>query len=286
MQPSKKEKQEMSTKTKKLKAINKKIDTIHSSLKRHGYTADNDGNLNYEIKAGLSTCQKVICENEVICHQRVKALQVELKTELDYRKLQTELGFPSAKTFPQAKLEVMEKKKMEIAVGQTWGNDKEEKLEIKDLGGGVTCQRLDRYGSGIEWCDLTVFVHRYHQIIDKPVLERGRAKEGERYFYVNSNGNIIHATDWYTEWDDTRHNIGNYFMSEADVESSCEKFILDSRWTFWFPGCHMEKPRTAPDSCQYFNTSTLHWILSSQHPMQWNGAMRRWPKTSYKGEVK
>lgn len=59
---------------------------------------------------------------------------------------------------------------------------------------------------------------------DSPRPKRWRAKEGETYWFVNSNGVCFEVCDNRDKYDDDRYAIGNYFCSRAVAQAMADKF--------------------------------------------------------------
>ena len=54
----------------------------------------------------------------------------------------------------------------------------------------------------------------------------GRAEEGEGYYFTTSSGCVYTTWESHSRADDDRYNIGNYYLTEAEVEKASKQITL------------------------------------------------------------
>ena len=80
--------------------------------------------------------------------------------------------------------------------------------------------------------DIALFLDKINCINEKyGIPERWRAKQGEIYFFINSNCKIDTTKNYINDWDkfdDINYELGNYFKTKEEAEKV--KKELDKFW--------------------------------------------------------
>ncbi len=79
--------------------------------------------------------------------------------------------------------------------------------------------------------DFDLFLDKINSINEKyGISKRWRAEKNKGYFYVDSSGLLDEKIDFYTNRDNQRYELGNYFQTEKEAQ----KIIDRKEWQdFW-----------------------------------------------------
>ena len=79
--------------------------------------------------------------------------------------------------------------------------------------------------------DFDLFLDKINSINEKyGISKRWRAEKNKGYFYVDSSGLLDEKIDFYTNRDNQRYELGNYFQREKEAQ----KIIDRKEWQdFW-----------------------------------------------------
>ena len=77
--------------------------------------------------------------------------------------------------------------------------------------------------------DLKKILEKVNKINEKyGIPKRWRAKEDDKYFYIDSSGVVLSVEEESFEEDDGHYNLGNYFKTKEEAEKVKEE--LDKFW--------------------------------------------------------
>ena len=65
------------------------------------------------------------------------------------------------------------------------------------------------------------------------ISKRWRAKEYEKYYFINSNGNIVDSTEYLSDFDNERYYSNNYFNTREQAVRCWENYIKPAYRKFW-----------------------------------------------------
>ena len=119
--------------------------------------------------------------------------------------------------------------------------------------------------------------------------KRWRAEYGERYYHMCGDGRVTLDTESGCHIDNKYCNCGNHFATEQHAKDSFIHFAINGKYEYWIPHSGMHKPEDVPDGCEYhcdggWTLSTGGWLSESEGVDNWSYFVRRWPKSSYRGE--
>tara|TARA_Y100000034_G_C6624609_1_gene272404 strand:- start:47 stop:457 length:411 start_codon:yes stop_codon:yes gene_type:complete len=108
-----------------------------------------------------------------------------------------------------------------------------------------------------------------------------RVEEGEYYWCIDSDGDVLKYVDSYLDCDDLHYQIGNYFHTEEEALNSGLYFHMNSKYHFWIPGTGQNAPKEIPNDCERLAISSDQWCwyTTTDTPNTWFQFVYRWPKS-------